>query len=761
MTHHAVPASFSQKPDPEVNTSPRTGPSRRATGGARSAAPGETTGLRPVRKRKSNLENDDDYVIGSADEEEQGEELELEGEDDYNAEEEEREEYAILDDEEFGEDDDDLDGGHRKRSHSQGGKGSTLVSSVSWNQQKMDPLQRKASKKMKFPQPPSRPATKAAADHPHTGKGSSGRSHKRPIPPHSGAKRAAPLPHGNSPSSVDVVPNTSFKRLTRAQANNGIHFTELPQLTATSPRSLHDEMDPHDTTVSPTGIDRPRPDAHSPDPQKSDRPPRSRFYRTSSSASCEAAPTKASGMTLAQKFEEILLKEDIGDMEVHVQPRALVEDILRHVNEQMGPQGSAARKQKLADLHVNLKRYPHLRQLLLVGAMSAEALVKANTKDLAPQELKQKRELEQEKYFKENVVLEADPAAPLIRKTHKGDEFIVPDSEAPSAIREVVKEPESAVIVRGEMKSKKEDGRSDDSESDSDSSDSSSGGSGSSTGSDSSGSSDVSDTDTSSQSSMEKERGKRKAASLTSTPSLPTSTSSPIAAGSHLDSETCGVAQPSSVSKGVSDPTGTGIGRVNTLSGPTPDTQQRANGCGGFDFMSDMNQSNAGALLPPTVTGASLLPPHSTQPPHSVSQVRPASSHSQSTRTLIKPEGVGDVQARGPKGDEWDDAGVESKGKTGETGEAGPKGEAEASVKADLKARRKARLKKLMDAYGLVRFEKKHGLSADPINLEPLSRYVVLKEIEEEIDKMADQIGIENTTRLKGHINQLSDTQLT
>ncbi|GIX64061.1 transcription factor S-II central domain-containing protein, putative [Babesia caballi] len=67
-------------------------------------------------------------------------------------------------------------------------------------------------------------------------------------------------------------------------------------------------------------------------------------------------------------------------------------------------------KQKLFDIYVNLKRDNNhdLRRRVITQSMSVEELIHADTRQLAPADLQQRRKMEVERHYQRNVILPAD-----------------------------------------------------------------------------------------------------------------------------------------------------------------------------------------------------------------------------------------------------------------------------------------------------------------------------------------------------------------
>jgi len=84
-------------------------------------------------------------------------------------------------------------------------------------------------------------------------------------------------------------------------------------------------------------------------------------------------------------------------------------------------------KNKFRSLIYNLQdpRNNELRLAILAGDIKPSELPKMDSMQLAPNELKQMRDARESKYFKEQVLLEADAAsARIITKSHKGETVI-------------------------------------------------------------------------------------------------------------------------------------------------------------------------------------------------------------------------------------------------------------------------------------------------------------------------------------------------
>lgn len=105
-------------------------------------------------------------------------------------------------------------------------------------------------------------------------------------------------------------------------------------------------------------------------------------------------------------------------------------------------------------------RNKELRCSILNGEVSPSELVKMSSEELAPSSLKSRRTEQQNKYFKEQVLMKGE--AKIIAKTHKGESILIVDKAENS-----VEMPESvnnnllSNIIRGEDDKKDEDNISD------------------------------------------------------------------------------------------------------------------------------------------------------------------------------------------------------------------------------------------------------------------------------------------------------------
>ncbi|CAK96972.1 uncharacterized protein An11g06750 [Aspergillus niger] len=84
-------------------------------------------------------------------------------------------------------------------------------------------------------------------------------------------------------------------------------------------------------------------------------------------------------------------------------------------------------RSQLRTIMFNVKKNPSLRDRLLVGSLSPDALSKMSTQDMASEELQQKdAEIKREAERQHIIVQEQGPR---IRRTHKGEEFIEDDNQ--------------------------------------------------------------------------------------------------------------------------------------------------------------------------------------------------------------------------------------------------------------------------------------------------------------------------------------------
>jgi len=106
---------------------------------------------------------------------------------------------------------------------------------------------------------------------------------------------------------------------------------------------------------------------------------------------------------------------------------------------QNGEQPSKNYKKKFQTLYYNIldNRNTELRFSILNGDVTPSELVKMSSEELAPTSLKSRRTEQQNKYFKEQVLMKGE--AKIIAKTHKGESILVVDkgengSEVPEPI---------------------------------------------------------------------------------------------------------------------------------------------------------------------------------------------------------------------------------------------------------------------------------------------------------------------------------------
>ena len=94
---------------------------------------------------------------------------------------------------------------------------------------------------------------------------------------------------------------------------------------------------------------------------------------------------------------------------------------------QNGEQASKAYKKKFQTLYYNImdNRNSELRFSILNSEISPSELVKMSSEELAPSSLKSRRTEQQNKYFKEQVLMKGE--AKIIAKTHKGESILVVD----------------------------------------------------------------------------------------------------------------------------------------------------------------------------------------------------------------------------------------------------------------------------------------------------------------------------------------------
>jgi len=95
-------------------------------------------------------------------------------------------------------------------------------------------------------------------------------------------------------------------------------------------------------------------------------------------------------------------------------------------------------KAKYRSLLFNINANTELRKSILNGLLTAEHLCKMTSQELAPQQLSEWRRARTEKYFAENVLItEEESNAPIVKKTHKGEEILQADTvdiDIPSAV---------------------------------------------------------------------------------------------------------------------------------------------------------------------------------------------------------------------------------------------------------------------------------------------------------------------------------------
>lgn len=87
-----------------------------------------------------------------------------------------------------------------------------------------------------------------------------------------------------------------------------------------------------------------------------------------------------------------------------------------------------AYKQQFRTISFNVKKNPSLRDRLLVGTLSPEAISRMSTQDMASEELRQKDDEIKREAEKQHIIIQEQ--GPRIRRTHKGEELVEDDTQA-------------------------------------------------------------------------------------------------------------------------------------------------------------------------------------------------------------------------------------------------------------------------------------------------------------------------------------------
>lgn len=131
----------------------------------------------------------------------------------------------------------------------------------------------------------------------------------------------------------------------------------------------------------------------------------------------------------AQRIPILMQGTEYIGSEMQDPPYQLAKQLLLQVDRFCSDKGiidANLQRQKFYELFQNLRRSNNrqLRIRIITGDLPIKDLVEMDAKELAPESLKKKREEEAEKYFKQQVILQEDPKASIIIKTHKGIETI-------------------------------------------------------------------------------------------------------------------------------------------------------------------------------------------------------------------------------------------------------------------------------------------------------------------------------------------------
>ncbi|WEW58263.1 Transcription factor bye1 [Emydomyces testavorans] len=84
-------------------------------------------------------------------------------------------------------------------------------------------------------------------------------------------------------------------------------------------------------------------------------------------------------------------------------------------------------RQQMRTMLFNVRKNPSLRDNLLVGRISPDAFSKMSTQDMASEELRQRDDEIKREAERQHIIIQE--TGPRIRRTHKGEEFVEPDSQ--------------------------------------------------------------------------------------------------------------------------------------------------------------------------------------------------------------------------------------------------------------------------------------------------------------------------------------------